>query len=155
MNTEHIYTDGSKSQETVGYGVVQGHDIHDMVKGSLPREASIFTAELSAILKVLSIIRDSILLNWTVFSNSQAAIQAIANPNPKHPLVRSIQSLLIELQNQNKKISFCKVTSHVGVRGNEAGDKAANDAQIIPGLATTYVPLRDPNLPFRKNIISK
>ena len=114
-NSNHIYTDGSKSQETVGYGVVYGHDFKDTVKAALPREASIFTAELSAILKALTIIRNSIPLSWTVFSDSQAAIQAIAHPNPKLPLVRSIQSLLIELQNLNKKISFCKVPSHVGV----------------------------------------
>ena len=150
-NSNHIYTNGSKSQQTVGYGVVYGHDFKDTVKAALPREASIFTAELSAILKALTIIRNSIPLSWTVFSDSQAAIQAIAHPNPKHPLVRSIQSLLIELQNLNKKISFCKVPSHVGVRGNEAADKAANDAQKIPGLATTYVPHRGHNLPFWRN----
>ena len=60
----------------MGYGVVYGHDFKDTVKAALPREASIFTAELSAILKALTIIRNSIPLSWTVFSDSQAALQA-------------------------------------------------------------------------------
>ena len=154
-NSNHIYTDGSKSQETVGYGLAYGHDFKKTVKAALPGEASIFTAELSAILRALTIVKDSVPLSWTIFSDSQAAIQAVAHPNPKHPLVRSIQSLLIELQNLNKKITFCKVPSHVGIRGNEAADRAANDAQKIPGLATTYVPHRDHNLPFRRNIMKK
>ena len=152
MNTSHIYTDGSILQEAVGYGVVYGHDFKDAAKAALPREASIFTAELSAILKALSIIRNSIPLSWTVFSDSQAAIQAIAHPNPKHPLVRSIQSLLIELQNLNKKISFCKVPSHVGVRGNEAADKAVNDAQKNSWTCHNICPTQRSQPPNQKEL---
>ena len=85
----------------MGYGVVYGHDFKNAVKVALPREASIFTAELSVILKALSITKNSIPLSWTVFSDSQASIQAIAHPNPEYPLVSSIQSSLIELQNLN------------------------------------------------------
>ena len=69
-NSNHIYTDGSKSQETVGYGVAYGHDFKETVKAALPREASIFTAELSAILRALAIVKDSVPLSWTIFSDS-------------------------------------------------------------------------------------
>ena len=96
IHVSHIYTNGSKSREIVGYGGVFGHDFKNMAKVALPREASIFTAELSAVLIALSIIRISIPLSWIVFSDSQADFQTIAYPNPKHPLVRSIQSLLTE-----------------------------------------------------------
>ena len=48
-NSKHIYTDGSKSEVAVGYGVVHGRNLEHPVRATLPREASIFTAELSAI----------------------------------------------------------------------------------------------------------
>ena len=38
---------------------------------------------------------------------------------------------------------------------NEAAAKAANDAQKIPGLSTTYVPHRDHNLQIKRNLMTK
>ena len=44
--TEHIYTDGSKTGQHVGFGAVLAATV---LSGRLTQEASIFTAELSAI----------------------------------------------------------------------------------------------------------
>ena len=154
-DTNHVFTDGSKSRDKVGFGVVYGRNYTNRALGTLPGEASIFTAELHAISKALSIIESSTDLNWTVFSDSQASLQAISQQNPKHPLVQSIQAALYRLHNQKKKISFCKVPSHVGILGNEVADRAANDAQTLPGLHTTRLPHSDYHLPIRKNMLKK
>ena len=47
---------------------------------------------------------------WAIFSDYQASIRAIAQQNPKHLLVKTIQTI-IQLQTQNKEICFCKVSS--------------------------------------------
>ena len=155
LNTKHIYTDGSKSDDGVGFGVIHGQQLQYRARGTLPKEASVFSAELHAIIKALTIIENSEHLNWTIFSDSQASLQAIAQLNPKHPLVKTIQASLSTQQNQRKHITFCKVPSHVGIHGNEAADKAAIDGQKLPGLNTTKVPHRDYHLPIKRNIMKQ
>ena len=154
-DTMHIYTDGSKSQNGVGFGVVYGHNHANRAMGTLPGEASIFTAELHAIVKALSIIENSIYLNWTIFSDSQSSIQAISQQNPKHPLVQRIQAIISKLHIQRKKISLCKVPSHVGIPGNEAADRAANEGQNLPGIHTTRLPHTDYHPQIRSNMMKK
>ena len=52
-NKVHIYTDGSKSNEGVGCAAVSEHT---MKQAHLPNEASIFTAELTAVSLALYIV---------------------------------------------------------------------------------------------------
>ena len=153
--TKFIFTDGSKSRDGVGFGVVHGPNFTNRALGTLPSEASVFTAELHAILKALTIIENSTSLGWTIFSDSQASIQAISLQNPKHPLVQSIQVAISRVHNQQKKISFCKVPSHVGILGNEAADKAANEAQTLPGFHTMRIPYIDYHHLLRRNMMKK
>ena len=155
LNTNHIYTDGSKSEKGVGFGIVYGQYLNNKVRGTLPIETSVFTAELYAIHKALLIIENSTPIRWTIFTDSQASLQAIAQQNPQHPLIKSIQTLLIQLQDQQKKVYFCKVPSHVGIIGNEMADRTANESQNVPGLYTTYVPQRDYHHSFRKYTMKK
>ena len=153
MSTNHIYTDGSKSTEGVGFGVVYGNSLESCIRGTLPMEATIFTAELQAIKAALNIIETSNNKRWTIFSDSQASIKAIAQQNPKHPLVKTIQTIMIQLQTKNKEICFCKVPSHVGIQGNEKADEIANEAQKLPGFHTTKIPISDYHYPIRKHIL--
>ena len=142
-NSEHIYTDGSKTAEGVGFGVVWGPNLTSCRRGSLPKEATIFTAELHAILLALSVTVHSPERYWTIFTDSQSSLMSIEASYPQHPLVQAIQSRLFELLEQHKTIEFCKVPSHIGVRGNEAVDRVANEAIHIPGFASTQIPHRD------------
>ena len=152
-SSNHAYTDGSKSQQRVGFGVVYGDNQEHHIRGTLPKEATVYTAELHAIKAALFMIEQSNNQEWTVFSDSQASMMAIAQQNPKHPLVRSIQTTLIRLQSLNKEICFCKVPSHVGIQGNEAADKTANEAQALPGLHTMKIPHNDYHHPIREHIM--
>ena len=154
-STKHIYTDGSKSQSGVGFGIVYGQNLERCIRGTLPVETTIFAAEIQAILRALTVIEDSIHLSWTIFTDSQSSLQAITQLKPKHPLVKTIQTRLIGLQHQQKKICFCKIPSHVGIRGNEAADKAANESLELPGLHTTKVYHRDYHFPIRRSIMNR
>ena len=137
----------------MGFGVVCGNNLQNCIRGALPGEATIFTAELQAIKVALNVIETSNNQKWTIFTDSQASIKAIAQQNPKHTLIKTIQTIMIQLQAQNKEICFCKVPSHVGIQGNEKADKIANEAQKFPGFHTTKIPHRDYHHPIRKHIM--
>ena len=72
--TSYCFTDGSKTDERVGFAAVFGLKT---IKGSLPREASVFTAELKAIEAALQEIKQQRDEFWTIFVDSQSALQAI------------------------------------------------------------------------------
>ena len=153
--SKYIFTDGSKSHEGVGFGLVYGQHLENRIKGTLPTEASIFTAELQAIIRALTVIENLPHLRWTIFSDSQSSLQALVHLNPKNPLVQKIHTALIKLQNQHKTICFCKVPSHVGVLGNEAADKTAIEAQRLPGFHTSQIPHRDYHPQTKKFTMTK
>ena len=53
-SSNHIYTDGSKSQNGVGFGFVFGKNLDKYIHSTLPTEATLFIVELQAIGAVLS-----------------------------------------------------------------------------------------------------
>ncbi|KAK3889037.1 hypothetical protein Pcinc_006913 [Petrolisthes cinctipes] len=87
-----VYTNGSKSDVGVGFGVVSPDFCHG---GRLPSVMSIFTAELSAILYALQVIFTLPQPSFTIFSDSCSALQALCNFNSSHPLVLAILEWLV------------------------------------------------------------
>ena len=120
------------------------------VRGTLPNQTSIFTAELFAISQAIKKIEHHIQVEWVVITDSLSAIEALKSPTTKHPLVQNIQNKIIELLHQNKKIKICKVPSHVGIKGNEEADTNAKSATQIPGLNTTKLNLLDVQGPIKR-----
>lgn len=88
-----VYTDGSKSDVGVGYGVV----FSSFHKGaSLPGGASVFTAELSAVISALRIIFTLPVSSLTIFSDFHSAFSTLEFFTPSsHPLVVSILELFL------------------------------------------------------------
>ena len=128
-----IFTDGSKSDDGVGYGVYS--DVFNSQRGALPKSASNYTAELYSILaalKKISILGGNF---FTVFSDSKSALQALECFNSTQPIVLEILEWLHLLQCRNKDIAFCWVPAHVDIVGNEEADKLAKTAarELIPG----------------------
>ena len=127
-----------------------------MTNKKLPSSASIFTAELRAILTavMLSIRYED--HNFIIFSDSKSALQSVCNSFSSNPIVTEIHRWISMVQSLNKNITFCWVPSHVGVRGNEeadraAGEIAASDAHV-PNMA---LPHRDYYAQFNQDMHKK
>ena len=126
INTCSIYTDGSKTDAAVGFAVISDVDYC----GRMPIFSSIFSAELAAIslaLYKIPKVRDQ---EYTIYSDSKGAIQAIDNFNPQHPAVRAIQENIHFLSLKNIKVSLCWTPGHVGIEGNEIADRNARNAAL-------------------------
>uniref|UniRef100_A0A2P2HXV0 ribonuclease H n=1 Tax=Hirondellea gigas TaxID=1518452 RepID=A0A2P2HXV0_9CRUS len=122
---EEIYTDGSKSVEGVGAaavycGAVRSH--------SLPVEASIFTAEATAIQLALNIAQDGDKTKYVIMSDSSSVLFAIENRSHKHPLIRKIQHKIASLNAEDKTVQLCWIPGHAGIAGNERAYEMAKRA---------------------------
>ncbi|XP_069942581.1 uncharacterized protein [Cherax quadricarinatus] len=120
-----VYTDGSKSSDGIGFSAVFPDSV---VQGHLLSSASIFTAELYAILAALIRIPSMPVSSFVVVSDSLSALQAIRKFDTSHPLVLRIQLWLCRISTKHKDIVFCWVPGHVDVQGNEQADTAARSA---------------------------
>ena len=138
--TVHIYTDGSKSTEGVGFTAVFPNTTSG---GRLTREASIFTAELYAInAAVHELLKGTIDGNrFTIFSDSRSALLALRSDSLS-PILAETKKL-IQRAKDNIIIDLCWVPGHVNVQGNEKAD-AALRAPTAPHKAIPHTNMRRP-----------
>ena len=140
---ECIFTDGSKTQDSVGCAAVY-RDQTSMQ--SLPTNASIFTAEIQALKLAINIIRSSQLDNILICSDSRSALQAVKNPYTNNPIVSSVQLDFDELLTSGRNIAMCWIPGHANIQGNETADKKAKLAcqqthTFFPLPYSDYYPL--------------
>nr|XP_053626378.1 uncharacterized protein LOC128684231 [Cherax quadricarinatus] len=135
-----VYTDGSKSSDGVGFAAVF---LDSVVHGHLLSSASIFTAELYAILAALIRIASMPVSSFVVVSDSLSALQAIQKFDTPHPLVLHIQLWLHRIFTKHKDIVFCWVPGHVDVQGNEQADTAARSAVHDLPISYRGIPFTD------------
>ena len=117
-----FYTDGSKSDNGVAYATISDEVTFTT---TLPSQATIFTAELLAILKAIDLGSLSHSNRVVVVTDSRSSIEALETLYSRHPIVRMIQGRLLA---SNKTFTFCWCPSHVGVAGNEKADRLARGA---------------------------
>ena len=139
--TVHIYTDGSKSTEGVGFAAVFPNTTSG---GRLTGEASIFTAELYAInAAVHEILKGTTDGNrFTIFSDSRSALLALRSDSSFSPVVVETKELIRRAEEDNI-IDLCWVPGHVNVQGNEKAD-AAMRAPTAPHKAVPHTDMRRP-----------
>ena len=126
-----IYTDGSKDGEGVGFAVVMGERT---LKRKLPPQASIFTAELRAVLTALAMLIRCNNQSFIIYSDSRSALESICDAFSKHPVVKEIHRWLEMIQHSGKIVNFCWVPGHTDVVGNDLADAAAREANSSEGL---------------------
>jgi len=80
--------------------------------------ASIFSAELYAILLSLAVICCSKENNFIIFSESVSCSQALSVFKLEIDFVQNIIKDYTHLSNSGKTIIFCWIPSHVNIRGN-------------------------------------
>ena len=134
-----VYTDGSKSEEGVGFAAISQRFT---ILSSLPSYASVFTAELFAIKNTLIYIRDNNINNIVIYTDSLSALQAIDSYSLTNPLVTEIKVLLSKSIENKFSIILCWIPSHIGLQGNEEADKNAKNS-INAVCTEKKIPLKD------------
>ncbi|XP_076043779.1 uncharacterized protein LOC143026881 [Oratosquilla oratoria] len=102
IHKEHtkIYTDGSKSNNGVGYAVI--HD-DTSYSSKLPDSASIFTAEITAINHALKVIHESKGDAFVIYCDSKSVLDSISCFNSFHPLIQKAQEWLFHIPADTKR----------------------------------------------------
>ena len=138
-NHSALYTDGSKTDNFVGAGVVMGDASN---KININPTSTVFTAELIAIKAALDTIAQHQNNCFIIYSDSLSALEAIKNKVLDNPIVVDILESICDIEFENKTLVFAWVPSHIGIPGNERADKAAKDAHNEP-ISVTRIPYSD------------
>ena len=123
-----IYTDGSKDGNSVAAAAVYGTKVK---KCHLPNKSSIFSAEVKAIDLALDLIEQSDSTRFIIFSDSLSSLQALHNQKLENPSVCDVLERISHLV-PFKRIVFCWLPSHIGIRGNEKADETAKSTLSLP-----------------------
>jgi ribonuclease HI/retron-type reverse transcriptase len=142
------YTDGSLHDSGVGAGFVLYHNDSLIKKEALTlhTDCTIFQAEIYAILCAAFYLLRFSKCRITIFSDSQAALKALASKEVYSKLV----SACIQAINDVGKSNTCSlqwVPGHSGIIGNELADEQANI-----GSYQTFVGPK-PSLPIPRSIV--
>ena len=140
----NIYTDGSKIDDKVGYGfqIYKGKTEILEGKGRLNDEATVFQAEIEAIkmsaLSAIKFVGDYKYMKF--YTDSQAALQALADPNNKQRTVQGARKALNELKMRARYITVVWTKAHVGTTGNEKADQLAKEGSALEQIARLPLP---------------
>ena len=142
-----FFTDGSKTEVGVSFAVSAPTQL---LANRIQSSASIFTAELHAIKRVISQfhLNNSI----TICTDSKSSIQSINRYQHPNPIIQEIQQLIISNENA---INLCWVPSHIGVEGNERADAAAREAITSQQEHPVPLPKSDHRNEVRRTLIER
>ena len=147
-----IFTDGSKSEAGVGCAAVCTLETRS---AALPKHATICTAELWAIKLAQEIVENTQFINYTIYSDSKSALEAIKKYEPQNHIAAEITKTIHTLRTLRAKlVSFCWIPAHVGIPGNEYADAAAKEA-IAKEPTQATIPPRDYTANIKRSIIEK
>ncbi|XP_074041346.1 uncharacterized protein [Leptinotarsa decemlineata] len=126
----HIYTDASNTENGTAAAFTTASGYNSCHK--LSKASSVFSGELTAILKALEYTRSHDNGKTVIITDSLSAVTAISQLYPSHPILILIKKELHHLQQQNKTTHFVRVPSQM----DEIADRLARDATDIDELHT-------------------
>ncbi|KAG0726792.1 hypothetical protein GWK47_004182 [Chionoecetes opilio] len=136
-----IFTDGSVDPATgaAGAAFVSGQTTKQW---RLTDGASCLQAELVAIRGALHHALESHSPHVIIHTHSKSSIQALRDTQPQDNIHLLTSTLLLaqRLAARGCKITFNWVSSHVGLSGNKAADRAAKSAAVLPSPTTAVLP---------------
>ena len=132
-----VYTDGSKNPENTGYGwcVTQEEYVHEEFSAPLDPNASIYMAEVMALISVTDHLLEPEYYNKkiNIWSDSLSTINALAGAISTNPLLIELMDNLV-LLDQRSQLTLNWVRGHSGQTGNEMAD-------VLAKLGAGSVPL--------------
>ena len=137
FGTMNLRNNGPSEQKTFG---TPGSPL--LNRGYLPSNASIFTAEVTAIDLALDTIAESDDDHFIIFSDSLSVLLSLHNKKMDNPLILQLLQKLHHLSCAHKTIHLCWIPSHIGIRGNEAADMAAKES-LNQDITASQVPYTD------------
>ena len=134
-NSNHIFTDGSKTTNGVGCAVLYRNHTYSK---KLSNCTGIYNAELRAILKAVQLAKaDQIATSTVIFTDSQSVRDSMQKRNTDHPLICKIFHLILQMFSEGKRVEICWVPAHVGITQNERADQGAREAAAADSPITT------------------
>ena len=142
-----IYTDGSKTTTddtpSVGAAFVvynQQQEIHHELY-TLPTEATVYQAELTAINQACKYIETKQYGAVTILSDSLSAIQAIQKITDVNKIALEIRCTIQRLKDDHRKVTICWIKAHnPDFIGNNRADELANQARANGSVIQLPVP---------------
>lgn len=135
-----VYTDGSKSDETVACAYVVGDDV---CSHKLHPSFSIFSAEIMAIYLALKNLVNYHGYRFIIYTDSLSALLSLSHNFQNHPLIPYLLNQLDRLADRGYSLLFCWVPSHVGIEGNERADRAARSATKFLSFPLPYPDIKN------------
>lgn len=135
-----IYTDGSKSDDGVGYAFIIFNVTKCICKKMFRLRLcnSIFQAEALAIYEALYWLFNNNFNSAILFTDSKSVTEALKNITPKSKIISNIQNLIAS--NSNATICINWIRAHVGTPGNEIADTLAKYSINNGKLSIIYYP---------------
>ena len=150
-----IYTDGSKSDSAVGAASVPLIHNLDETNKRLPNDASIFTAEATALTMALSTINESEDSSFVIFTDSLSCLLALKDLNTLDPRILKIKLEIHSLTLKGKSVTLAWIPSHVGIDGNDMADEFAKESLLSPHIDPIKIPSSDYRPKIKQLIKSK
>jgi ribonuclease HI len=141
----HVFTDGSKSSDSVGAAFVIPH-IQFTYSYKLPNNASIFTTEATALVEAILFLLRTGVKEAVIHSDSRSVLMAVQGTPTKGSInwhIPVIKSLLCSSSKFGFKYHLSWVKAHAKVPGNEAADACAKSAALSGRPVSPKLPCTD------------